>query len=129
MKKFLVAILALLYISTSTGATLHMHYCMGKFAGWGFGHNDSKKCDRCGMDETGKGCCTNENKFVKNNADQKITESAFQSIQLITVTLPPAFVGLPSNNFYFLAVANPINNAPPWDIGIAVYIRNCVFLI
>lgn len=129
MKKLLIAILAFLYIGTSTGTVLHMHYCMGKFAGWGLGHNDSKKCDKCGMDETAKGCCTDENKFLKNDTDQKITESAFQLIPLITISLTPSFVELPLNNFPSLSVVYPINHEPPRSKCIAVYIRNCVFLI
>jgi hypothetical protein len=38
MKKFITAILAVLYLGTSSGATIHMHYCMGKLAEWGLGH-------------------------------------------------------------------------------------------
>jgi hypothetical protein len=51
MKKLFVAILAILYLSTSTGATLHVHYCMGRLAGWGLGHNNSKTCGKCGMEK------------------------------------------------------------------------------
>lgn len=49
MKKFLVAILALLYLTTSTGATVHMHYCMGKLIDWGFTHSKKDSCENCGM--------------------------------------------------------------------------------
>jgi hypothetical protein len=54
MKKLIVAILSLLYICTSTGATVHMHYCMGKLADWDFGHNTSKTCSGCGMKKLDK---------------------------------------------------------------------------
>ena len=132
MRKCIVTILAFLYISTSTGAMLHSHYCMGKLADWGFGQNDSKYCSNCGMEETGqkeKGCCKDETRFLKNTADQKITESAIQFIQLITVAPPPAIIELPLIGFPFLTAINPINNAPPRNSGIAVYIRNCIFRI
>ncbi|MBK6990321.1 MAG: hypothetical protein IPH34_00115 [Chitinophagaceae bacterium] len=42
MKKFITAILAVLYISTSTGAMVHMHYCMGQLADWGLGITNPK---------------------------------------------------------------------------------------
>ncbi len=132
MKKFLIAILAFLYISTSTGATLHVHYCMGELADWGLGQYDSRNCSKCGMDEAQekeKGCCKNENKFFKNNSDQKISESARPLLQLITITLPPAFIELPLNAFPFIAEVNPINNAPPRNNGIAIYIHIRVFLL
>jgi hypothetical protein len=90
MKKFLAVILALAYMTASTGATLHMHYCMGKLADWGLGHNTSKTCDKCGMEKSGEkdnGCCKDEHKFVKNNTDQKTAETAFQVTQLIAVLL------------------------------------------
>ena len=51
MKNFFVAILAFLYISTSTGAFVHVHYCMGELADWGIGYNKSTKCGKCGMKE------------------------------------------------------------------------------
>jgi len=132
MKRFFVAILALLYITTSTGATFHMHYCMGNFVDWGFGQNNAKSCSNCGMQESGqkdKGCCKDENKFLKNDTDQKVTESAFQFIQLIAVSLPPSFVELASNVFPSVTENNPIGHSPPRSCGVAVYIRNCVFLI
>lgn len=132
MKRFLLAILAFLYITTSTGAMLHVHYCMGELADWGFGHHDSRNCSKCGMEEAKqkeKGCCKDENKFIKNNSDQKITESVFPLAQLISVTLPPAFIELPPNAFPFVAEVNPLNNAPPKNNGIAVFIRICAFLI
>jgi hypothetical protein len=132
MKKFLVAILAILYISASTGATLHMHYCMGKLADWGLGHNDSKICSKCGMARSEKkdnGCCKDKHKFLKNNTDQKVTESACQLINLIAVSLPASFIEIPGNDFHSVIDENPNNHAPPRTCAVAVYIRNCVFLI
>ncbi|MBK8522228.1 MAG: hypothetical protein IPL54_15650 [Chitinophagaceae bacterium] len=41
-EKFITAILAVLYLGTSSGATIHMHYCMGKLAEWGLGHQNPK---------------------------------------------------------------------------------------
>ena len=84
MKKLLIAIFALLYISTSTGATLHIHYCMGKLADWGLGHNNSKTCGECGMEkseEKDNGCCKDEHKFIKNDTDQKTGEVGVQLLE------------------------------------------------
>ena len=93
MKRIIVAILALLYINASAGATLHLHYCMGQLADWGLQHNESKKCSKCGMEEKkDNGCCKHEQKFFKNDTDQKTTESALQLVPLINMILPPSFI-------------------------------------
>ena len=128
MKKFTIAILALLYIGTSAGVTVHMHYCMGKLADWGLGHTKSKTCSKCGMEKS-HGCCKDEYKLVKNDSDQKITEPGFQPVQLTASALAAAFVELPVNVFSSLTEKNSFIHAPPRSSGIAVYIRNCVFLI
>lgn len=132
MKKFIVAILALLYIGTSTGATIHMHYCMDKLADWGIGKNDSKTCGKCGMEksnEKNNGCCKDEHKFIKSVTDQKTVEPDFQFIQLIAVALPLSFFEIQPINISYVIEENPISHPPPRYIGVAVYIRNCVFLI
>ena len=130
MRKLIVAILALLYISASAGATLHLHYCMGLLADWGLQHNESKKCSKCGMEEKKDNrCCKHEQKFFKNDTDQKTTESAFQQLPSISISIPPSFVEMAFNNFHSKKSVNPISHAPPRSNNIAVYIRNCVFLI
>lgn len=129
MKKFLLIILAIVYISSSTGASIHMHYCMGKLTDFGLTKNTSKICSKCGMEETGNGCCRHEVKFVKNDSDQKAAEPIFQFIQLISIVPHPFFKEAPSYNFPALTLVSPINHEPPRDSGIAFYIRNCVFLI
>ena len=132
MRKLLVAISTLLYIGTSTGATLHMHYCMGKFVDWSLGQSNSKYCSSCGMEEADqkdKGCCKDEGRFFKNITDQKITESVFQFIQLNAVCIPHAFIEITPGIFPSFVDNDLINRTPSRTYGVAVYIRNCVFLI
>lgn len=132
MKKFLITILAFVYITSSTGASIHMHYCMGKLADWGIGKNDSKICGKCGMEkanEKDNGCCKDEHKFVKGHTDQKIVQAGFQLIQLSSVALPVSFIEIPLPYFSSVTEQNALSHAPPRTSGVAVYIRNCVFLI
>ena len=130
MKKFFTAILAFLYIGTSTGANIHVHYCMGKMAGWGIGHNEAKTCGKCGMQQSVKkvnDCCKDENKFIKNDTDQKTAEATFKMGQVIAVAMPVAFFEIPAADISSVTEQNPISHAPPPHSGVAVYIRNCVF--
>jgi hypothetical protein len=132
MKKIITAILAVLYLGSSLGATIHMHYCMGKLADWGLSYSKSKTCPKCGMekkDKGDKGCCKDEHKFLKNDSAQKLTENNLQMLQLFSFAIPPSFIELPSINFSSVTEENPISNAPPRTHGVALYIFKRSFLI
>ncbi|MEO6232530.1 MAG: hypothetical protein ABJB11_22250 [Ferruginibacter sp.] len=132
MKKFITAILAILYLGTSSGATIHLHYCMGKLANWDLNPIESKTCPKCLMEKSSKdsdGCCKDEQKFVKNNNDHKSTETIYQFGQLSIIALPVSFIEIPSVQYDSLTESHPVSHAPPGANSVAVYIRNCVFRI
>ena len=128
MKKIIVSILAVFYLCSSVGATIHLHYCMGKLINWSLLNADGDKCGKCGMKKDG-GCCKDENKFLKNNFDQKTTESAVNLLLLITSSAPVVFVNLAENYSFSLIEKYPICHAPPLITAGEIYIRNCVFRI
>ena len=127
MKKILASILAVLYLTSSVGATVHLHYCMDKLIKWSLIRDDGDKCDKCGMEKDGD-CCKDENKLVKSSTDQNIASSAVQYIQILSVATTIDFI-TPENHSTSLIEEYPICHAPPllstWDI----YILNCVFRI
>ena len=126
MKKILVSILAVFYLASSVGATVHLHYCMDKLINWSLLKSDGDKCGRCGMDKDG-GCCKDEHKVVKNSFDQKTTESSIEVIKFLPVTSPVAVYNI--SEFYSSLIHEyPVSNAPPIN-GKGIYIRNCVFRI
>jgi len=132
MKKFLVTILALIYLSTSIGATVHMHYCMGKLADWGLEHNKSKTCGQCGMEKSNEkdnGCCKDEHKFIKNDTDQKVVESSFQLMEVLVVAIVSDYTDLPIIQISSVTEENPSSHAPPRSSSIAIYILQRTFLI
>lgn len=132
MKKFITAILAVLYLGTSFGATIHIHYCMGQLADWGLSHNKSKTCPKCGMDKVdkaGKGCCKDEHKFLKDYSAQKLAEGNLQMLQLFSHPIPASFIELPAMDFPSVTEENPISHAPPQSHGVAIYIFKRSFLI
>lgn len=131
MKKLLVTILALIYLGSSTGAVMHLHYCMGKLAETSFSKNTNPTCGKCGMKTSQKktGCCKDETKFVKNEQDQKASLSQFEFQQLAIAFQPVAFFHLSTpvlSNQLLIAYAP---NAPPDLHAPAVYLRVCSFLI
>lgn len=132
MKKFAVVILALLYITTSTGATLNMHYCMGKLADWDLGHNTSQNCGLCGMEkgnENDNGCCKDEQKFIKNETDQKFTESSFFLFRFLSPAELTGLAVLPLVRINSMPELNHVSNGPPRCTALALYKRNRTFLI
>lgn len=128
MKKIIVSILAALYLCASAGATVHLHYCMGKLINWSLGDKETDKCNKCGMEKDG-GCCKDEHQFVKNNLDQKTTESSIQLLHNTTCATPISFVNV--NELYSSSLIEnyPISHAPLLKSGIDILLHNCVFRI
>ena len=126
MKKCFVLIIAVVYLSSIVGATVHLHYCMDKLVNWSL-NDEGNKCKKCGMEKDG-GCCKDESKFVRNSLDQSTT-STIQFLQAPSTVIHISFISFAGN--YSLSSVNeyPTGNAPPPDKGVGIFIRNCVFRI
>ena len=131
MKKFILSIVTLLYIFGTTGTTLSAHYCMGRLADWSFGHSREDTCGRCGMEKKSdrdNGCCSDEETFVKNTADQKPDVKPCLSLQ------PPAYQQVICNNHLVYLPQAPVavvfkNQPPPGTSAIPRYILVSSFRI
>jgi hypothetical protein len=131
MKRLVTAILAILYMGTSMGATFHLHYCMGKLAAWNITFTKSAACQFCNIEKStvkSKSCCSDEQRVIKTSGDQKAAENSFQAIYPITDAIPSDAVEAPVH-IVSITEANPFSNGPPQSGGIAIYIRNRVFRI
>lgn len=78
MKKFLVPILSVLYMASALSLTVHVHYCMGEFAGIRFIDKEEEECGKCGMkkSERSKDCCKDDHKTFKAN-DHQLAKASF----------------------------------------------------
>jgi hypothetical protein len=129
MKKLCITILAALYLTTSTGAIIHMHFCMGELISWKL-HNeeDPGNCASCGMKSKG-GCCEQKSKFVKLDQDQK-----FSKLEPVSFTSQPQ-LEIPKHYYPLQVIIDtrvekfPNTNSPPGTNKIPLYIRNCIFLL
>lgn len=129
MKKFLVTILAITYLTATSGATINMHYCMGKLMNWDMAQKQVAKCGNCGMEKSGhKGCCKDEQKKLQIEKDQKASESVYQfhkaSADAVTIVYPDIFV-----HFSSVATRNPVAHAPPLIKAVPLFLLNCNFRI
>jgi hypothetical protein len=138
MKKVLATILAFVYLSTSTGAILHLHYCMGKLVSWGLIDKDSKNCATCGMPKkpnhkgcvtTKMGCCEDKHIQVKTSNDQKLDQSESQDFKFLLENPPENFQTWPDFYIFSLTYNYPAANGPPQIGGQPVFLLNQNFRI
>jgi hypothetical protein len=122
MKKVLATILAFVYLSTSMGATIHLHYCMGKLASWGLIDHESKNCTECGMVKKTPAsqcmaakmdCCRDEHKQIKTDKDQKLFPSEFYKYNNLNQAITIHELVMPGLKVFSPATAYPNTNAPP----------------
>jgi hypothetical protein len=121
MKRFVAAILAVLYLGTSIGATVHLHYCMGKLMSWALMDKDSKNCSFCGMPKAADGghcvaakdgCCKDQQKLIKVKGDHKVAELAVKFSSLSFDAILGIHRGLPERAVCTLLMDYPVCNAP-----------------
>jgi len=139
MKKAITFILAVFYLSTSMGATLHLHYCMGRLVDWGLQDLENRDCTFCGMPKfqprtqddctvSMKGCCHDEHKHLKNGKDQKATQT-FLDLSRNISAVANLFLIIQGRFINSLIVEQPEVNSPPLPPGIPLYLRNSNFRI
>jgi len=130
MKKFSAAILALAYLTAYSGASIDLHYCMGKLMSWDLMQKQKSKCSTCGMDKKSqKGCCKDEHKVLQIDKDQKASESVFQSLKIFSDAVSATYDELPLAHPSSIILENPASNSPPPLTGPPIFILNCNFRI
>ena len=131
MKKLLITVLAVFYLSVSSGATVHFHYCMGELIEWGLTNDNLEKaadCSNCGMKKgVSEDCCKVQKQEYKLKESQKTLVISIQpeAFALAPVTYPDFTQILSSSPTDLI----PESNAPPRTLKTAVFIRNCNFRI
>jgi hypothetical protein len=131
MKKLFITVLAIFYLSVSSGATVHFHYCMGELIEWGLSDNDSAKendCSNCGMKKgLSEDCCKDQKQEYKLKESQK---APLNTIQPVVFALAPVNY----SDFNQILPSTPANLiperiAPSRTPKTAVFIRNCNYRI
>ncbi len=130
MKKFLATILAFVYLIASSGATVHLHYCMGKLMRLDFSHGQGAKCGTCGMEKKDqKECCKDKQKVFQIEKDQKAAEFSFRFLNISSNAVAVVFANLPFVYPLSVIAGNPATNAPLRPGKVPVFILNRVFRI
>lgn len=130
MKKAVIAILAILYITVTSGVAVNIHYCMGDIASVEYGYDDHDVCGKCGMKESAKkkSCCHTEFKLVKLQDAHQLVKANAQLIEAPVAVLTQSLL----LNYLVPAQETSIpyaTHTPPDKQVDPVYVLNCVFRI
>ncbi|MEI6948364.1 hypothetical protein V9K67_14300 [Paraflavisolibacter sp. H34] len=126
MKRFLVILLLMVYGLSSTGATVHLHYCCGKLDKIEFAAPKEKKCGKHAKPM--KNCCDDQQLDLKVKADQKVAHMAAFEAKTFAAEKPsyPGFaLTRPSEGKHLV----PTTFAPPPLPPYPLFILNCVYRI
>lgn len=129
MKKVLVSILLISYAFASSGASVDLHYCMGKIIGWDFDYTAKAGCSNCGMQtKPAKNCCDNKQINPKIDKEQ---QAAYNNISLSNelTAIVPAFSFLNNAGYSSIVAAQPSIHGPPLINPASLYLFNCNFRI
>jgi hypothetical protein len=122
MKKFLVTILALVYLLSTVGATLRLDCCLENLVTSGLG------ADTHAVIKENK-VCKEEHKQAQFGHEQKHNDTHIR----VAKSFPPALT-TPFSAFTLYAIASlseayPVNNAPPQQANLPLFILHCVHRI
>ena len=124
MKKFLVTILALIYLTSTVGATLRLDCCLENLVTFGQGANTHNEAWSKEIKD-----CKDEHKQAKPGHEQKHNHHHIRLVKSFPATVTASF---PAYSFYAvssLTEAYPVNNAPPQQAAIPLFILHCVHRI
>jgi hypothetical protein len=127
VKKGLIFLLAIIYITLTSGIVVNIHYCMGRVAGVTYGAETEHRCDKCGM-EAKKGCCGTEHKLVKADGDHIYAKSISAPLTL-AVLMPKVFPDYISAIIYSGEHSDTPYDSPPDPRHNNFSVYNSVFRI
>jgi len=130
MKKAVAIFLMGLYGFSNIGATVNVHYCMGRLIAVNLWAGNAKVCTNCGMPkEKWHGCCRDEQRQVTTHADGQLKAPSFtfETFSQPALLTPIIFYG--HTKMQATTLAYTVINAPPWPPGKKRNILYCSFLI
>jgi hypothetical protein len=125
MKKFLVTILAFVYLLSTFGAPLRLDCCLEKLVSYSLGTSTSDNQ----WDEESKGNCKDDHKQAKLGHEQKRSDTLIRLAKIVPATIS---TGFPAYSFHAVAAlhqAYPVNHTPPQHAKIPIFLLHCAHLI
>ena len=126
MKKIIVIVLLLVYGLSSSGATIHLHFCCGKLDDISFSSTGQKSCSIKTF--SSKNCCNSKHVEFKVKADQEAGVKWIAACKSFTKFLYPAIY----NGLMFCGKATPgeFTTGPPQKaLPVPLFIQYCSYRI
>lgn len=132
MKRALFTFLAIFYLSVSSGATVHFHYCMGQLVKLSLNQPQKDNCGVCGMSKKGvkkHSCCKDDYKQAKVDTSKKTAQTVYQ-FNAPVVAIDHQYGAVTD----LIVLSNETNkavygHAPPESECVPIFIRNCTYRI
>lgn len=129
MRRLFFAIAVVVYMLSSMGWVLDIHYCMGKVDAVHLFEKEKSSCGTCGMAANeSEGCCHDEAAFVKLIQDQKPPVTLHFNLQPAVFTLLSTSFQEILPDFFLVASSATFSTAPPGEQR-PLFIRHRVFRI
>lgn len=129
--------MAFIYLGSSAGATVHLHYCKGELVDIQVGEKEKRSCSGCKASASKKtkkpcmkNCCKDEHRLMKVEKDHKqagdvqfnFSQPLFHAIPVSYFELPDIFVSGKEN-------ALPFTHAPPLINSVQLHLLHCHFRV
>ena len=124
MKKFLVTILALVYLTSTFGATVRLDCCVEKLVSFALGTSTHEL-----QWSEEKGNCKDDHKQAKLGHEQKRNDAKIRIAKFVPASITTGFPEYSFHAVSALTEAYPVNNAPPHQATIPLFILHCVHRI
>jgi hypothetical protein len=128
MKKIFAIVLFLLYLATSSGATINFHYCMGKFIGWDIAAAPST-CSNCGMKKENKKDCCNDKHTIIQLQKAQLSSTINNVPNNPLVYIQPKYSSLIISSSSVNDKVIQLTHRPPLIQSVSANVLYCVFRI
>jgi hypothetical protein len=124
MKKFLIAILAIVYLTSTAGAMVRLDCCLERLVS----NTQGTPTDKHGDDES-KGNCKDDHRQAKLGHEQKRSDSHTRLAKVFPASVSTCF---PAYSFHAVAVLKEtysVKHKAPQPAKIPIFLLNCVHRI
>jgi len=124
MKKFLVTILALVYLTSTFGATVRLDCCLEKLVSVTFGTTTTHE-DLWSEEKS----CKDDHKQSRLGHEQKRNDAKIRVAKFVPSSINTGFPEYTFHAVSALTETYPVNNAPPRQAKVPLFILHCVHRI
>jgi hypothetical protein len=113
MKKVFALLMAVLYLTVSTGLAVEIHHCMGEITDFSLTASTEKQCSSCGMAKGSNNCCKDELKFVKLQDAYKLLNVDYK-FSIPQCILPKLYYSLTEVQLRPVSLTKESSHGPPY---------------